>query len=73
MSLGLSLSLGRERGSDTALLLPAGFALVGKMLLEDLRMLAKRGRVVEARGQRGGAIHTVRVVAAVGKSRDGGG
>src|ERR1700688_3715607 len=73
VSLGLSLSLGRERGSDTALLLPAGFALVGKMLLEDLRMLAERGRVVEALGQGSGGIHTLGVVAAIGKSGDGGG
>jgi hypothetical protein len=43
------------------------------MLLEDLGVLAKRGVVVEARGQGIRGIHTVGVVAAIGKSGDRGG
>src|SRR5258705_404647 len=73
LRLGLGRGLGRGRRSDPTLHLPAGFALVGEILLEDLRMLAKRGRVVEALGQGSGGIHTFGVVAAIGKSGDGGG
>jgi hypothetical protein len=51
MRQGLALGLGREQRSDTTLRLRTGFTLVGEMLLKDLRILAKRGVVVEAWGQ----------------------
>src|ERR1700722_14331112 len=73
LRLGMRQGLGREQGSDTTLRLPAGFTLVGEMLLEDLGVNPKRGVVVEARGQGIRGLQPVLVVAANGKSGDGGG
>jgi hypothetical protein len=73
MRQGLALGLGREQGSDTTLRLPAGFVLVGEMLLDDLGLNPKWGVVVEAWGQGIRGSLTGGPIAAIGKSGDGGG
>jgi hypothetical protein len=73
MRQGLALGLGRERRNDATLHQGTGFALVGKVLLDDPGIYPKRGVVVETGRQGIRGSLTGGPIAAIGKSGDRGG